>query len=241
MLNIIRFIKNKEKHDVLNKKFKAIGITVSGFEYLKPNVWQDIYNTLCDLYERYDFMPLGYLSEIRAYPKRTYFDYTLPEEIEKPEENDILMETNLLPKENNNLNYCTKHTIVIINADYIKNVNKYFKAIIEPENKVKYIITHEFGHIIDFYFSITLRYSGNEVNFIGYKALLKELRFSKQIVEQILSELNYSCEEVEIKMGECGIKSNTEILAETIALNDEGFKMDLTDKIYISFLNQIKR
>ena len=72
MLNIIRLIKNKEKYNCLDEKFKAIGITVSGFEYLKPSVWQDIYDALIELAKKYQEIKIGYIYKLSALRKREY-------------------------------------------------------------------------------------------------------------------------------------------------------------------------
>lgn len=240
MLNIIRFIKNKKKYKNLDESFKTIGITVSGFEYLKPSVWQDIYDILTNLFKQYFFIPIGYLKEIRVYSKKEYFNLTFPKDLLKPKQNNTILETSLLPVDSDNLKYYVNYSIIIINANYIRNLKKYLKAIVKPKNRVKYVIIHEFGHIIDFYFSITSKFKCDQINYMTYNAALCNLKLSKQIVDPILIKYNYNYDETALKMGNKDLNTSSEILAETIALNNEGFKMDLSDQIYISFLNQIK-
>lgn len=239
MLNIIRFIKNKEKYNCLDKKFKAIGITVSRFEYLKPSVWQDIYDTLGDLFKKYSFIPVGYLSEIKAIPKNKYIQATKIEIDKKSSKNIAILETSLLPENDEKLNYKTNNVIIYINANYIRHIKRNLKAVKKPKNRVKYVIAHEFGHIIDFYFSITLKFKDSNImiNYNHYKYMLSNFSFSRGIVDPVLLKNKLTYEDVALQMKYLDPISSTEFFAETIALEYNQSHIKLSKWIYDSFLN----
>ena len=243
MLNIIRFIKNKEKYNGLDEKFKAIGIMVSGFEYMKPSVWQDIYAVLCDLLKKYSFIPVGYLNEIRAIPKNRYIQFTMLENDKDAYKNIPILETSLLPKDNEKLNYKISNVVIYINANYMRNIKKHLKAIIEPKNKVKYVIAHEFGHIIDFYLSVVMRFKdlNININYNHYKYVLSNFLFSKDIVDYVLLNNHWTYEDAALQMKYLDPINSTEIFAETIALEYNQTHIELSYKVYNYFLNVRKR
>ena len=243
MLNIIRFIKNKEKYKNLDERFKTIGITVSGFKYLKPSVWQDIYDALNDLLKKYSFVPVGYLSEIRAIPKNRYIQFTTLKNDNESHKNIPILETSLLPEDNEKLNYKINNVAIYINANYMRNVKKHLKAVIEPKNKTKYAIAHEFGHIIDFYLSIVMRFKDLtiNINYNHYKYVLSNFLFSKNIVDPVLLKNHWKYKDAAVQMKYLDPINSTEVFAETIALEYNQTHIELSNEVYNYFLNVIKR
>lgn len=240
MLNIIRLIKNKEKYKELDEKFKAIGITITGWEYLKPSVWQDICYALCDLFKKYNFIPFRYLKKIIVLTESTYISQRrLYENCEYNYDDIPIAETSLLLDEELDNYYNLYHTIIFLNSTYLNKINKYLKVIKEPENKIKFVIAHEFGHIIDFYLSITSRLSKycDSINYNSYKVLTSRFDFSKEIIDPIIikkyGQLKYELAENDI--GSFNNMNNAEFFAESIALNYCEINTSLSEEINLKF------
>lgn len=248
MLNIIRFIKNKEKYNSLDEKFKAIGITVSGFEYLKPSMWQDIYDTLCDLLKIYNFIPTGYLNNIIAVTTKKHLEerYKLLNNDTKIQKKNLpIAETGFIPKKDWN-GYCyTNHVRIILNVEFIRHITKELSVIKNPKNHTKFLIAHEFGHIIDIFCSSLkdgIIKMNTPVNSFIWQKVITNLSFSKEIVDSVImkkyGELNYTYAINEI--GNLSELDHAELFAETIALNYMNISVKLSIQIYDVFIKTIK-
>ena len=178
MLNIIRFIKNKKKYKNLDESFKTIGITVSGFKYLKPSVWQDIYDALIDLIKKHPEIKFKYIYKLSALRKYEYL-------IESNGVDSIAF-TSFVPIENQYGRYYTTNVQIVLNANYVRNIEKELKTIGNPENKVKFLIAHEFGHVLDIYYSSKFVNLNIEENSLIIFKFLNNMELSKKIINNVL-------------------------------------------------------
>lgn len=246
MLNIIRFIKNKEKYNCLDEKFKTIGITVSGFEYLKPSVWQDIYDTLCDLYERYNFIPSGYLIKIKALNTYDYLKEIsyIEDEYLKMKSNTIASTMFIQDKDWINRFFPNK-TQIVLNVKLIKHIKKYLTPIEIPQNYIKFLIAHEFGHIIDFYLSgieEKLYFGNDSIDNITYKNFIEHLCFSETIIKRAIFVM-YHTEDLNVikkEVGDLNQYNEGEIFAELIALSYNHVDKPFIRFFYNHFCSYIK-
>ena len=212
MLNIIRLIKNKEKYNCLDEKFKAIGITVSGFEYLKPSVWQDIYDALIELAKKYQEIKIGYIYKLSALRKREY--------LLESNGADSIAFTSFIPIENQYGRYYTTNLQIVLNANYVRNIEKELKTIFNPKNKVKFLIAHEFGHVLDIYYSSEFVNLNTEENSLIIFKFLSNMKSSKTIINNVLknkyNKIEYDKQIVESGTG-LTINSDDEMYSEPFA------------------------
>lgn len=197
---------------------------MSGFEYLKPSVWQDIYNALYSLMQLYQEIKPGYISKISCLSNGEFIKRISIKENDEDEPNTVIAFTDFVLDSNYTNVYYQHHIEIIINESCTKRIKKFLKPINKPKNLIHFLIAHEFGHVLEiFYQSKKLELEKQEIpfNYIQYNNFMDDLSFSKSIVDEATYKrfLTYDIKVGKIEIGNLKPYNQSEILAEAVALD----------------------
>lgn len=224
-INMFKILKNiLIKSDAENKslsdeyleivrKFGELGIEIEDINEVNITVWKRIYLCIDNLYRNYPELPKGFFNRLNF-----------------KEENSIAC-TAFCLKENNL--YDTTNVFVSLNKFYFLDTNnfKIKKAAtnidIALEDYIEFSICHEFGHILDIYFSLRYDSLGFRENVPENEIIdfLNTIPLSNKLVEQAIiayiNNIGKSHKETLLseKMGYTASKDNAEAFAESIAFH----------------------
>ena len=241
--NMFKILKRLlKKSDVENKslsdeyleivrKFGELGIRIQDITEIPVKIWTEIYNYIDRLYNLYPELPTGFLKLIDL---QNAFS---------------IGNTDFCKNEDGTYN--TKAGVKIsLNKKYLLEENTFIKKIettktlLTPADSIKFIIAHEFGHVIDIYKTISEKgyVLSSQVSHEEIFAFFNTINYSDRIVLKVIEENfpdikkhNYAGFLSE-KMGYTASSSFAETFAEAIAFNFVGTDNDIA-KLIIEYRN----
>lgn len=159
------------------RKFGELGIRIQNITEMRVNIWAEIYNYIYRLYNLYPELPIGFLKSIDL--QNTF----------------SIGNTDFCKNEDGTYN--TKVGVRIsLNKKYLLEENAFIKKIettktlLTPADSIKFIIAHEFGHVIDIYRTIldneyVLSY---QVSHEEILAFFNTINYSERIVLKVIEE-----------------------------------------------------
>ena len=222
-----RILKYKEKQ--IKDDFRTLKIEIQNYELLKPSVWKRIFKCLKKLYEMYPEIKLGMLDLIKV--QKSF------------QRNNQIAITSF---------YFEKFELVditrlgiLINANFFNDVKTFADVKsstyinISLNDFVEWVISHEFGHVLDIHYSILLE-KLNKCRFVEIKTaekILNNLIFSNEIIKTIQEDKTFNARE----MSRYATKNHSETFAEAIAFGYFNSDNESSKKVLEEFQKRRER
>ena len=223
----------------LRGKFRKLGIKIYGMYWLPIDEWNIIYQTINELFIKYPEANSGSIKWIRVEPKRYFVSAGLPN-------SDLAAAGFHRNRFLSQIVNAYEEIGIVINKDEFRNIEVYERILDKKVTHnifIRFIITHEFGHLIDLIISGYKKESRRYVD-----ADLLSGKYGRQVSEKIVNSSVRKCygtldiqdEILEKEIGSDVENNNGEIFAESVALEYCGLGTTLSNMIIREYYQYLK-
>lgn len=229
-MKLVKILQRKEKYKIIEKIFGDLGIQIFGIGRLSPELWNVIYESLIDLFNKYPIMCNGNISWIRVETKKFFLKHT------SCDENTDAFAGFFYSGNSDDYVDMDQGIGITINKNQFNSLQKeevLLKKKVNRNTMVRHILAHEFGHLLDLTIS---GYRKEDWNGIIKTELLDD-KFGHQVSDDIVEnalDLYFGSKDHPIssvieEIGKDSVSRSQEIFAECIALNFSGIGKRLPD------------
>lgn len=228
-MNFINRLLKSREYDELRHAFEEIKITIKNIEELKPEIWKRIYFCMRKLYQIHTKFPVGYINGIDV------------------KQNMRSIACVKFPQEGGEID--TSHVCMSLNKSFYKNIENFRSKKcatlidIDIDDFIEFSICHEFGHVIDIYYSIKF---GSTVNLDNVNYFFEKIPFSSDIINTVFKDMypdkKYLCVEsiLSEEMGETASRNYMEAFAEAVAFNYFGKNNIISESIIKKYKERVR-